>query len=99
MKNLCQDGFEIGRDRARRLMKRLSLKGKQKHKYKVTTDSQHNIPVAKTVLNREFSPSAANQVWGTNITSLWTPQHWIYLPVVIDLYARRVVGGGQSIGV
>lgn len=92
MKNLNQEGFEIGRDRTRRLMKRLKLTVRQKRKYKVTTDSKHNLPVAKNVLNREFCPSAPNHAWGTDITYLWTQQGWIYLAVVIDLYSRRVVG-------
>jgi transposase InsO family protein len=92
VENLRQEGFEIGRDKTRRLMKQLQLKVKQKRKYKVTTDSKHNFPVAKNVLNREFSPSAPNQAWGTDITYLWTQQGWIYLAVVIDLYSRRVVG-------
>jgi transposase InsO family protein len=92
MRNLREEGFEIGRDKTRRLMKRLGLKVKRKRKYKVTTDSKHNLPVANNVLNREFSPSAPNQAWGTDITYLWTQQGWIYLAVVIDLYSRRVVG-------
>lgn len=92
MKNLNQEGFEIGRDRTRRLMKRLKLTVRQKRKYKVTTDSKHNLAVAKNVLNREFCPSAPNHAWGTDITYLWTQQGWIYLAVVIDLYSRRVVG-------
>ena len=92
MRNLRQEGFEIGRDKTRRLMKQLQLKVKPKRKYKVTTDSKHNLPVTKNVLNREFSPSAPNQAWGADITYLWTQQGWIYLAVVIDLYSRRVVG-------
>lgn len=92
MRNLRDEGFEIGRDKTRRLMKALNLKVKQRCKYKVTTDSKHNLPVAKNVLNRAFLPSAANRVWGADITYLWTQQGWIYLAVVIDLYSRRVVG-------
>jgi len=91
-KQLREEGFTIGRDRTRRLMKVLKLKVKQKRKYKVTTDSQHHLPVAENVLNREFSPQAPNQAWGTDITYLWTQEGWIYLAVVIDLYSRRVVG-------
>ena len=90
--NLCQEGFEIGRDKTRRRMKQLQLKVKPKRKYKVTTDSNHTLPVSENVLNREFSPSASNQAWGTDMTYLWTQQGWIYLAVVIDLYSRRVVG-------
>ena len=82
----------LGRDKTRRLMKSLQLKVKQKRKFKVTTDSNHKLPVATNVLNREFSPSAPNQAWGSDITYLWTQQGWIYLAVIIDLYSRRVVG-------
>ena len=92
MKNLNHEGFEIGRDRTRRLMKRLGLKVRQKRKYKVTKDSNHKLPVAQNILNRDFSPSAPNRAWGTDITYLWTQQGWVYLAVVIDLYSRRVVG-------
>ena len=92
MKQLRKEGFEIGRERMRRLMKALNLKVKQKHKYKVTTDSKHQWPVAENVLDRQFSPQEPNQAWGTDITYLWTQQGWIYLAVVIDLYSRRVVG-------
>ena len=66
--NLREEGFKIGRDRTRRLMKALNLKVKQKRKYKVTTDSKHQLPVAENVLNRQFSPQAPNQAWGTDIT-------------------------------
>ena len=92
MRNVRKEGFEIGRDRTRRLMKAMNLTVRQKRKYKVTTDSKHQLPVAENVLNRQFSPPAPNQAWGTDITYLWTQQGWIYLAVVIDLYARRVVG-------
>lgn len=92
MENLRGEGFDIGRDRTHRLMKALNLKVKLKRKYKVTTDSKHRLPVAENVLNRQFSPQAPNQAWGTDITYLWTQQGWVYLAVVIDLYSRRVVG-------
>jgi len=92
MNNLRQEGFEIGREKTRRLMKSLGLEVKYKRRYKVTTDSNHDLPVAANVLNRAFSPQAPNQAWGTDITYLWTQEGWVYLAVVIDLYSRRVVG-------
>ena len=92
MHKLNQEGFQIGRERRRGLMKTLNLKLRHKRKYKVTTDSKQRLPVAKNVLNRAFSPSAPNQAWGADITYLWTPQGWIDLAVVIDLYSPRVVG-------
>ena len=59
MKNLRKEGFEIGRDRTRRLMKRLNLKVKQKRRYKITTNSNHRLPVAENVLNRQFQQDSA----------------------------------------
>lgn len=92
MKHLHEAGFAVGRDRVRRLMKAMNLVVKPKRKYKVTTDSVHRLPVAENVLDRRFNPDRPNQVWGSDITYLWTQQGWIYLAVVIDLYSRRVVG-------
>ena len=91
MKNLCQEGFEIGREKTRRLMKRLNLKVKSKRKYRVTTDSRHQLPVAENVLDRDFSPSAPNQAWASDITFLWTQQGWIYLAVVIDRRMKKAL--------
>ena len=91
-KNLRQEGFEVGRTRVRKLMKKLGLTVKAKRKFRVTTDSRHAFPVADNVLNRAFSPAAPNQVWATDITYLWTQEGWVYLAVVIDLHSRRVVG-------
>ena len=92
MKSLRKEGFKIGRCLARSLMKQLGLKVKQKRRFVITTDSNHNLPVADNLLDRQFQPSAKNQVWTTDITYLWTAQGWVYLAVVIDLYSRRVVG-------
>ena len=95
-KNLRGEGFEISRDRTGRLMKVLNLEVKQKRKYKVTTDSKHQLPIVENVLNRQLTPQAPNQAWGTDITYLWIRQGWIYLAVVIDLYSRRVVGWAMN---
>jgi putative transposase len=92
MRKLREEGFGIGRERTRALMKVLNLKVRHKRKYKMTTDSKHGLPVAGNLLNRAFSPQAPNQVWGADITYLWTQEGWLYLAVVIDLYSRRVVG-------
>jgi transposase InsO family protein len=92
MNNLRLEGFKIGRERTRRLMRTLNLKVKQKRRYKATTDSKHQLPIAANILNRDFSPERPNQSWGVDITYLWSQEGWVYLAVVIDLYSRRVVG-------
>lgn len=91
-KNLRHEGFDVGRTRVRKLMKKLGLVVKQKRKFKVTTDSKHRHPIADNVLNRAFNPELPNQAWATDITFIWTQEGWVYLAVVIDLHARRVVG-------
>jgi transposase InsO family protein len=91
-KKLREEGFDVGRYRVRRLMKVLGLGVKPKRKFKVTTDSNHRLPVAENVLDRAFSPPAPNRAWASDITYLWTQEGWVYLAVVIDLYSRRVVG-------
>lgn len=92
MKQLRKEGVEIGRYRVRSLMKQLGLVVKVKRKYRVTTQSKHDLPVAENVLNREFNPDKPNQAWVSDITYVWTVQGWLYLAVVMDLYSRRIVG-------
>ena len=92
VKQLRKEGFDIGRNRVRRMMKQLRLRVKMRRKYRVTTDSHHPWPVADNVLNRDFNPQRPNQAWVSDITYVWTVQGWLYLAVVMDLYSRRIVG-------
>jgi putative transposase len=85
-------GVPCGRCKAATIMKLADVVAKQKKKFKVTTDSKHNLPVAPNVLNREFSVDAPDQVYVSDITYLWTQEGWLYLAVVIDLFSRQVVG-------
>jgi putative transposase len=89
---LREEGKRHGRKRLRRLMKKMSLKPKAARRFKVTTDSQHNKPVAPNILGQRFSPPAANVAWAADITYIWTDEGWLYLATVIDLYSRRIIG-------
>ena len=89
---LVDQGFEIGRHRVARLMREMGLQGLSPRKFRVTTDSNHDDPIAPNVLARNFEASKANEKWVTDITYVWTAEGWLYLAVVIDLYSRRVVG-------
>ena len=91
-KGLREKGYNIGRYRARTLMRMAEVSVKRKGKYKVTTDSHHVYPVAPNILNRQFDVAAPNQVWVSDITYLWTKEGWLYLAVVMDLYSRKIVG-------
>jgi putative transposase len=73
-------------------MKLCRLHAKAKRKFRVTTDSKHNLPVARNLLNRDFSATAPNQQYVGDITYIWTQEGWMYLAVIIDLYSRSVIG-------
>ncbi len=95
-KQLQDNGYQVGRYRARSLMCKADVAVKRKKRFKVTTESRHNYPVAPNLLARQFDVKAPNRVWGADITYLWTMQGWLYLAVVIDLYSRKVVGWSMS---
>ena len=85
-------GFPASKERVERLMNENGIQAKHKRRFKVTTDSKHNLPVAPNLLERNFTPEAPNQVWTADITYLWTNEGWLYLAIVIDLFNREVVG-------
>jgi transposase InsO family protein len=85
-------GFPASKERVERLMRENGIKAKHKRRFKVTTDSKHNLPIAPNLLERDFTPDAPNQVWTSDITYLWTDEGWLYLAIVLDLFNREVVG-------
>ena len=85
-------GTPCGRFKAKTLMKLAGVAAKQKKKFKVTTDSKHNLPVAQNLLNRQFEVCEPDRVYVSDITYIWTQEGWLYLAVVIDLFSRQVVG-------
>ena len=94
--SLRTDGDNIGRYRARRLMREAGVCVKTKKCFKVTTDSRHSYPVASNILDRRFDVNVPNRAWVSDITYLWTGEGWMYLAVVLDLFSRRVVGWSLS---
>lgn len=92
---LAAEGIQAGRYKVRQLMREAGLHSKQpgQHRYRVANDERPDIP---NRLNRQFQPARANQVWCGDITYIWTGKRWAYLAVVLDLYARCVVGWAMS---
>jgi len=93
---MANAGMRIGRDKVRRLMRQAALKPVWKRKFVHTTDSKHGLPVAANVLNRQFNPAAPNLAYVSDITYIRTGAGWLYLAIVIDLYARKVVGWAMA---
>lgn len=80
----------------RKSLKRQGLVAKAAKLFKVTTDSNHALPVAPNLLARNFSAQRPNEKWVTDITYIQTTEGWLYLAVMIDLYSRKIVGWSMS---
>ena len=89
-------GVVIGIYRVRRLMRQHGLRSAWKRKFVHTTDSKHALPISPNVLDRQFNPTRPNQAWVSDITYIRTRSGWMYLAVVLDLYARKVVGWAMA---
>ena len=98
---LREQGIRCGRKRVERLMCENGLKVPQKRKKRVvTTDSDHDLPVAPNLLDRNFTAEKPNEKWVTDIllrpgsgqVYIRTDSGWLYLAVVMDLFSRCIVG-------
>jgi len=95
-RQLRKEGHDVGRDRARNLMKKAGAEFRPRRKFRRTTDSRHNRPVAENLLNRNFDVEQPDRVWCADISYVWTLQGWLYLAVILDLFSRKVVGWAMS---
>ena len=94
---LRERGVKVSRNRVARLMHQAAIRSIMYKKYRVqTTDSAHDYPVAKNLLNREFTAEKPGQKWVSDITYIPTGEGWLYLTTVLDLADRKVVGWALS---
>jgi transposase InsO family protein len=96
LRDLRDEGHRVSRKRVARLMGELGIEGRQKRRFRATTDSKHRFSVAPNVLMRDFDVDAPNTAWVTDITYLATLEGWLYLAVILDLFSRKVVGYAMS---
>lgn len=95
-RELKAHGHRIGKKRVERLMRQEGIQGRQKRRFRRTTDSNHTQPVAANVLARNFHVGAPNTAWVTDVTYVWTGEGWLYLAALLDLFSRRVVAWAAS---
>jgi transposase InsO family protein len=95
-RELRTQGRTCGRHRVARLMRKNGMGAKRKRRFRKTTDSNHSHPCAENLVAREFTVSAPNRVWVSDVTYIWTRECWLYLAVTLDLYSRKVVGWGMG---
>ncbi len=91
-RELARRGRSVGHNRVARILREKGLGARPKRRFRVTTKSAQEPVVAENKLDRHFSASAVNQKWVSDITYVATAEGWLYLCVIVDLYARRVVG-------
>jgi transposase InsO family protein len=73
-------------------MREHGIVSKHRRKFRITTRSSHNHPVAENKLQRRFSASAPGLSWVADITYIPTQEGWLYLAVTLDLFHRKVIG-------
>lgn len=95
-RRLRASGRKVGKNRVARIMRQHGWRAKGSKKFKATTNSRHNLPVAPNLLEQNFEAAQPNQKWVSDLTYIWTEEGWLYLAVVLDLYSRMVVGWGMS---
>ena len=95
-RELGNRGIACSKNRVARLMRKDGLRAKLKRRFKATTDSKHNLPVAANLVQRNFTPDQPDRVWAGDITCVWTGEGWLYLAVVLDLFSRTVVGWSMN---
>src|SRR5262245_58751750 len=92
-KHLQAEGFQVGRCKARRLMREAeAVVRRPTHRRPLTTNSRHGYGMAPNLLARQFDVEKPDQAWVGDITYVWTAEGWLYVSVLFDRYARKVVG-------
>jgi putative transposase len=89
---LRRQGTLVGRKRVERLMRKAGIGVTPPRRFIVTTDSNHDQPIAPNLLVQDFEATAPNTKWVTDITYIPTGEGWLYLAAILDLYSRKVVG-------
>ena len=93
---ITNQGVKLSRYRATKLMRTLGLVSCQQPKHRYRKASQEHIEIPNH-LGRQFAVTAPNEVWVGDVTYIWTGNRWMYLAVVIDLFARKVIGWSMSL--
>lgn len=94
--DMADHGVHAGVYRIRRIRNKLGIKCKQVKKFKATTNSDHNLPVAKNILGQNFKIAEPNKAWVSDITYIPTGEGWLYLAGHKDLCTGEVVGYAMS---
>lgn len=93
---LKAQGINCTKKTVAKIMRKIGLKSKVRRRYKVTTNSNHRLPVAANLVRMKFNPVRRDNLWASDITYIRTKEGWLYLRVIVDLYSRRVISWSTS---
>lgn len=93
---LRREGITVSEKRVARIMRALELGRRRRRKFRLTTKSVHRHEPAPNLVERNFTVTAPNRVWVSDLTYVATAEGWLYLCVILDLFSRRVVGWSMS---
>lgn len=86
-------GYDVNEKRTARLMQEEAISARNPKVFRVkTTDSNHDLPIAPDLVQRNFTPGKQNVIWVTDITYIETVDGFVYLTTVLDLGNREIVG-------
>lgn len=94
-KELRRQGEKVNRKKVQRIMQEEKLVPITVKKYKATTNSRHNFPVAENLI-KDMKIERLNQVWVTDITYINTEEGWLYLATVEDILSKEIIGYAMS---
>ncbi len=78
-------------------MRKHDVRSRKRRAFRVrTTDSKHSHPIATNVLERDLEATAPNHKWLADLTYVRTDEGWLYLALVLNLFARKIVGWATS---
>lgn len=89
---LRREGTWVNVKTVAKLMAENDIRAKTKKRFKVTTTSTKTKDVAPNLVKQQFTASRPNQLWTTDLTYIWTREGWLYLAIILDVFARRIVG-------
>jgi len=93
------DNIRVSEKRVARVMRRAEIVVRTRRRFRKTTLSKHDLPIAANLLGRRFAVAdvgAVDRCWASDITYIDTQQGWLYLAVILDLRSRRVIGWSMS---
>ena len=91
-RELNEQGFSCGKHRVARLRRHEGIEAQRRRRFRLTLQNQHTAPPAPNLVQRQFNVAQADRIWVGDMTFIRTRAGYLFLAVLLDLFARKVVG-------